>query len=420
MKKTLEPFQEAGAAFLASRYHAAIGDERGLGKTVQAIAAVERLGLDRVLVVCPASVRSNWSEELDLCLGRGGHAQWGVISYEGARKLAGSTMRHQAVIIDESHFCKTLESQRTAAVFGKNGLARRADYKWCLSGTLAPNSRPVELYPMLKTLHPAFKDMSFAAYTQKYCGAFYDGRGMNVKGATRVEELAVLLREFMLRRTKKEVYPDRKAPLISRVPVELSAADLAAVTAAEDEIGGRAARLSSRYEDFSQLGDSSKLLRLLGVAMVPHVIDFVKDLLVSIEKVVVFARHVEVMDALMTYFSKHGCEPALYRGGMSDTQKDANKARFMSDPSCRVFVGQRQAAGTGINGLQRVCSTAVIAEPPWVPGETDQLIGRLDRMGQEDDIVNAYVMYARGTLGAIVVQVHDRKEERGARLMGDI
>jgi len=422
MRKTLLPFQVIGRDFLAARYHAANGDQPGLGKTVQAIHAAQMVGARHVLVVCPASVRTNWHEHIEEHIG---HTRgWDIISYNGATALHlehPGTLRdkYDVFIPDEVHFCKSLDSQRTLAIFGRRGLARRAAYKWPLSGTLAPNGRPVELYPMLKTLCPAFKDMSFGVYAQRYCGAFWDGRSFNVKGASRIDELADILRGFMIRRTKREVFPGRRAPIISRIPVELSHEDLAAVVAAEDEIGGRQARISSSFDKFSQLGDTSKLLRLLGGAMVPHVSRFVDDLLETTDKVVVFAHHVDVMRSLMGYFSRRGYSPVVYRGGMTDAQKDEAKARFVETNACRVFIGQRQAAGHGINDLQRACSTVVDAEPSWVPGETEQRIDRLDRMGQEDDVVNYYILYARGTLSAVVVQVHDRKESFGGRLMRD-
>lgn len=410
----LLPFQESGAEFLASRYHAALGDDPGLGKTVQAIAAAERLKLRSVLVICPASVRSSWREHV-----RRSPVGFTIISYNEAVALsqAGNVGNFDAAIPDEVHFCKTLNSQRTLAVFGKRGLLRRARHIWPLSGTLIPNGRPVEIYPMLKTLAPAFQEMTYAAYTQRFCNAYFDGREMNVKGASRLDEFSGLLRGFMLRRTKREVFPHRKEPLVTCVPIDLSAVQLAAVRAAEDEIGGRAARLSPAAEAYSQLGDTARLLRLLGEAMVPAAAAFVQDKLAWVDKVAVFFQHSYVGAQLAERLRLYG--PVVYEGGMSDTEKDAVKRRFVQEATCRVFIGQRQAAGTGINDLQRVCSTVVVAEPRWVPGDTEQLISRFDRMGQEDDLVNAYVMYARGTLSSVVVQVHDRKDANVERVMGE-
>jgi SNF2 family DNA or RNA helicase len=421
--KTLESFQQAGAEFLASRYHAALGDERGLGKTVQALRAASMVGAETGLVTCPASVRFSWLDHITEEFGAEAAGGWQVVSYDQARRLAAGAAanptllrdKYDVWIGDELHFCKTLESQRTHAILGGNGLARRARYKWCLSGTFAPNHRPIELFPMLKALAPKFRDITFDEYTRKYCGAFYDGRAWNYKGAQNLDELRELMDGFILRRTQAEVYPNRRAPIVTPVPVALSHGDLEYVTAIEDEIGGREMRISSRFEDHSALGDASRLLRALGNAMRGHVARFVDDLLAVEDKVVVFAHHSDVIDWLKVNFASKGYRPVVYRGGMSDTQKADIVAQFQS-PECRVFIGQRQAAGTGINGLQKVCSTMVIAEPSWTPGETEQLIGRLDRIGQEDPIVNAYIMYAKGTLSAVVVGVHDLKEKVGERL----
>lgn len=404
------------ARFLASRATAANGSEPGLCKTATAIMAYDLINAQSGLVTCPASVRSHWWEEIEEW--HGNTRGWDVISYDGARLEAHRAQlkdKYDVFIPDEVHFCKTCDSQRTAAIFGKAGLARRAQMAvWPLSGTMAPNGRPIELFPMLKTLHPAFHNMKFAEYALKYCGAFFDGRELNVKGATNVDELARLLRDFMVRRTEREVFPDRKAPIVSTVAVDLSASDLARVNQIEDEIGGREARLSSSYEKFSQMGDSARLLRALGAAMAPHVADFVTDKLETVDKAVVFFKHSDVGAWLFDHFAALGFAPVIYQGGMGDAAKDNAKLRF-HDKACRVFLGQVQAAGTGVDGLQRVCSTAVFAEPDWTPGETEQRVRRLARTGQED-LVRAYIFYARATLSSVVMKVHDLKEGRRARL----
>lgn len=410
--KQVEPHQESGAAFLASRYHAACGDERGLGKTVTAIRAAEMLGLQSILVTCPASVRTSWQEHMEEWRSVG-MCGVDVISYNYRGPVRD---RYDLWIGDEIHFCKSTESQRSHLVFGRDGLAQRAAYKWPLSGTMSPNGRPVELYPMLKTLAPAFAQMNFSYYTQRYCGAYFDGRGWNVKGASRIDELATMLRDFMIRRTAAEVYPDRKRPLVSRVSLELTPFDLAAVRVEEDAVGVRPSRLSPTREEFSQMGDTSRLLHLLGLAKVAAAAEFVDDLLESVEKVAVFYHHRDVGAALREHFKEVGT--VEYGGGMGDEAKALAVRRF-ADLAHRVFLGQQVAAGTGINGLQQVCSSMVLIEPSWTPGDTEQVIGRLDRIGQKDELVRAYLLYARGTLDAVKVAVHDRKERTGERLMDD-
>lgn len=418
--KQLEPHDHQLVArdFLAARPHALLGDDPGLEKTLSLILACEAVDAKTVLVTCPASVRTNWYEHFEM---RRGHTRGvDVISYNAAgveKWRSGLRDKYDAWLGDEIHFCKRLESQRTQALFANGtGLIRRARCKWPATGTWAPNHRPVELYPVLKALHPAFRGMPFAKYAQQYCGAYWDGRALNVKGATRLEELEALLQGFMLRRTEAEVYPDRVQPLVHRIPVELTKAELAEVLAEEDLIGGRPMRISGRFDDFSQLGDSSKLLRLLGLAKVKRVAAYVDDLLATVDKVVVFAHHVEVIARLADHFHNQGVGFSLYKGGMGDAAKDEQVKRF-GDPGVRVFIGQDQTAGTGINGLQEVCSDAVFAEWSWVPGDTNQRIRRLARTGQKKRLVNAHLMYAKATLDAVQVQVHDRKEIVGQQLV---
>lgn len=426
MRYEAEPHQVTGRDFLAARPHSALGDDPGLMKTYTVLMAALKVGAKTGLVTCPASVRSHWHDHIEDVFGS--MAGWDVISYNGASDLkvrATLKPRYDVFIPDEVHFCKSIDSQRSRAIFAKPGygpgkeagLARRAHYKWPLSGTITPNYRPVELWPMLKSMCPAFKDMTFGVYAQKYCGAYWDGYSLNVKGATNIDELAKILADFMLRRTEAEVYPDRVKPIVERVSVELSAADMRDVIAAEDEIGGREVRLSSSHDKFSQLGDSSKLRRLLGSAKVPHIADFVEDLLDTVDKVVVFAHHKDVIDRLRMRFRDGNLNPMVYQGGMSDREKDEAKTIFLTEDRCRVFIGQSTAAGTGVDGLQRACSTMVLAEPSWVPGETDQWLRRLARTGQKEALVKAYMIYAKGSMDAVMTQVHDRKERMGERLI---
>lgn len=399
--------QQESVSFLASHFRAGCGDKPGLGKTLTAILAAEMVRADHALAICPPGVRSNWEEHVRLHARR---CQWDIIGdseIADPMKLLRLRARYHVVVPDEAHRYKEFESQRTMDVFGPHGLASRSShYIWCLSGTFSPNGRPVEYWPMLKTCHPDFARMSFAQFTRLYCGAFFDGRAMNVKGASRVEEFKALLDKFIISHTKAQTFPGRKEPLVVRVPVELSSAEMAAVVAAEREIISREAYISSTKERNSALGDSATLRRLVGLALAPHAAAFAREKLTGVRKVVVFFQHTEAGKILQR--DLWNLKPLVYQGGMTDGQKDEVKTAF-SNAEHRVILVQQQAGGTGINGLQQHSSTAIFAEPDWVPGETEQRIDRLDRMGAESELVTAYQMYARGTMHSAVLGVHDRK-----------
>jgi len=203
------PFQVEGAEFLANNPHGLLADEPGLGKTCQYIRAAELSDSRTNLVVCPASARLGTQELIEKHIG--GLRGWDVISFDGATsKAVRSTlaMGYDSIIIDEEHYAKTSDSQRTQAIFGKReGLVRRAKKnRWSITGTPIPN-RPRELYPMLKTLHGRLlgKYNTPASFDYQFCGAFYDGFGINNRGASNLKHLKAILNQFMLRRTKRQI-----------------------------------------------------------------------------------------------------------------------------------------------------------------------------------------------------------------------
>jgi SWI/SNF-related matrix-associated actin-dependent regulator 1 of chromatin subfamily A len=70
---------------------------------------------------------------------------------------------------------------------------------------------------------------------------------------------------------------------------------------------------------------------------------------------------------------------------------------FRGRDNVRVFIGNIQAAGTGLDGLQEVCSRCYLAEPDWVPAQNEQAVSRLDRIGQKD-LVSAEIFVAPGSI----------------------
>ncbi len=411
--------QQESIDFLAARFHAACGDAPGLGKTRTAVKAAKKVGAITGLVVTLGSqrVRKQWADEIVLHYGeRDGCRHWRVLSFNAAINseiIASLAGHYDVVIVDEEHRCKDMESQWSRAVLGRGGLTSRGTYKWMLSGTFMPNYRPVELFPMLKTLHPAFAQMSFLDYARRFCGGYFDGRAWQANGASNTDALNDLLRDFLIAHTKRQAFPGRKEPVLIPVPFDLDERELSAVIEREREIISREAKISSSQEFYSQLGDAATLRRLTGLAMVPQALQFALEKLESNDKIALFFQHTAVGEALFHGLVKAGVVCAWYAGGMSGQQQAAAIAAFKT--GARVLVGQQQAAGTGVDGLQGCADTLVFAEPDWTPGETEQRVNRFDRIGTTADLVTAYVLYARGTLGAAVWGVHGRKVAVGQR-----
>lgn len=420
MKLRPRAFQEGGIDFLASRFHAYLGDQPGLGKTPQALGAVEKVQARSILVICPASVVYHWQNQIVKFLGREWLERFTIISYNSLHKLD-PHMKWDVLICDEAHYLKTLDSKRTQQVLGNQGVARRCRYKWMLSGTPVLN-RPKELYPILKALwgHKLGKYATYTQFIMHFCGAFYDGHCINDRGASNLDELRGILEGFMLRRTQKEVLPELPDALVQRVPIELSKSDWQTLDEVEAEIEDREEFISTAYQKFSQMGDSSKLLRLTGIAKAKPAAKYIGDQLDVVEKVLVFGKHRDAIDILAEKLARF--HPARIQGGMSPKRKEQEKNYFIDDPRCQVLIGNIQAAGTGIDGMQTVCNTVVFAELSWVPGETEQCIDRVKRMGlmPEADRVNVHILHTPGTLESAVLASHDGKVPVINRLMGSV
>ena len=417
--KELDGFQKIGAKNLAHNFHHLLGDQPGLGKTLQALAACHFHNFKRVAITCPASVRSGWKQEISECgldLGR-----FHIDSYEALTNDKFPAGEYDCVIMDEAHYLKNAESQRSEAMFNnENGLARRAKFKWPMSGTILMN-RPRELYCLLHCLFPdklGTKYDTFDKFANHFCNAFFDGRGINTKGAANLEELGGILRSVMTRRTVEEVLPEMPPVIISRTPLELTEADMKPIYDIEMGIQDREDYLSSRKTDCSQLGDQARLRKATGLAKARAVAEFVEDKIASgCGKVVIFFRHTDVMRILEQELGHRF--PVIYAGGMTDKQKDKAKTTFMTDPDCEVFLGQIKAAGTGINGLQKASNTCVFAEIEWSPKEMEQDMDRLRRMGMDmGRPVNAYFLHVPGTIESAIMHSNISKDRVIDRIYG--
>lgn len=418
MKKGLVRFQIDGAWFLATRRWAMNADEPGLGKTLQALMAIELVGAGRIGVICPASVVYGWWEQIHDWMDPVWRSRFVIGSYNRAVTHPDEFRDCDVLIPDEGHFMKTAESRRTQAILGEKGIARSAEYVWPLTGTPVPN-RPFELYPVMSTLAaPQLGPyQTKRAFGQRYCGATYNGHGMEYNGATHIPELKERLSNFMIRRTVDEVLPQLPPAVPQLIKFEMTKEDRAWLLEVEAKIENREEYISTIKENFSQLGDNASLLRATGMAKVRFSVQFVKDKLETVDKVVVFAWHRDVIDRLKEALKDYN--PVVHQGGLSLAKKEENKRRFIEDDRCRVFIANIGSAGTGLNGLQKVCNTGVFCEIVWGPGTIGQAVRRLRRIGMDiKQRVNIFLINAIGSYEDAVFGSNERKKAVIQSLVG--
>jgi SWI/SNF-related matrix-associated actin-dependent regulator 1 of chromatin subfamily A len=411
---SLMPFQAAGVrAILASegqgRRSWLLGDEMGLGKTVQALVLIASWG-GPVLVVCPASLRRNWAREAIKWLpGRRVHiiqngkdaipddADVLIVSYEGATKRATELARSWAVLVcDESHAVKNREAKRTQAVCGYwdtktkshvNGLGDNAKRVLLLTGTPILN-RPVELWTSLEVLGLARQFGGFMKYAKCYCAAKQSAYGWDVSGASNLEQLQTRIRASgqFIRRLKADVLTELPPKTRQIVPLEGSSRLFDRERAILDSIASAWKSDVDGLEDFAvSFEEASLIRRKQAEEKVPAVLDYVAQACESVDSLVVFAHHRDVIDQICEGLNSNGIAAVKLYGGMSDAEKQAAVDAFQAGKA-KVFVGSIVAAGVGLT-LTR-SSTVIFAELDWRPAFLLQAEDRCHRIGQRDAVLS--------------------------------
>lgn len=402
----LKDYQFESRDFLAARRAALLADEPRVGKTAPSIKAADLLeDIAVVGVVCPAHVRENWVREIEAWR----QNQWiaVVFSYEKApevlRKVAFNKLHFDVLIVDESHYAKTRTSKRTKAVYGKDcdgtdGLVAHADRVWCLTGTPQPNA-PSELWTMLRAIAPEIimrssgRPMPFSIFEAKYCSKISTPFGMKVVGSKNAKELKEKLKGFVLRRTRLEALGSDLQPW-SQFIVAAPAANARELRRLTDSPEGRAmlrALERGGIRELKREGGAAELRRMLGIAKVPGLVDFVTDELnTDVEKVVIGAYHTDVINKLRDGFSKF--HPLVIDGHTPDKMRQRDL--FQNAKKHRVMIGQIKAAGTGLD--LSAADNYIGAEVDWVGDNNEQISARIYNTEKKRPCFRRFAVLAGG------------------------
>lgn len=444
-------YQRAGIAAALNRPNVLFGDEMGLGKTIQAIGLMNAdPTVRKVLVICPASLCLNWMRELKKWLvrdmrcfiasGQSCHPHYGEITIvnwaivsKHAAKLR--TIDWDMIVLDEAHYAKDPKAKRTMAVFGhepKKGSDEKAipplvgRRNAALTGTPIPN-RTIEGFPLFHWLDPVeFK--SFWGYAKRYSGAQNNGYGWDLKGASNLEELQGKLRgSIMIRRLKTDVLKD--LPAKRRAVIEIASEGLG-VLEQEQEAWERKeetmlalraavelAKASSDPEDYADavadlkdaaqaaFTEMAQLRHDTAVEKIPFVVEHLRNLIEQGEKVVCFAHHHDVIEALAKEFGAHA---VVVYGPTPMTTRQENVDRFQTDPEVHLIIGGFGPMGTG--WTLTASSHVVFAELDWVPGNVTQAEDRCHRIGQHDSVLVEHLVL-EGSLDARMATILVEKQE---------
>lgn len=262
-------------------------------------------------------------------------------------------------------------------------------------------------------------------FASKNCNATQNGFGWDFSGASNLAELQDRLRQTcMVRRLKKDVLTELPAKVRSviELPSEgLEAVSKEAVAAraheskivalkvavelskAEGEDQYKAAVEAMREGMTASFTELAKLRHDTAIAKLPLVIEALTEELEEVPKLLVFAHHRDVLEAIRDAFPG----AALVYGGMTGEDKMREVDRFQKRPDCRVFAGQFDAAGVGLT--LTAASLVCFAEEDWVPGKISQCEDRAHRIGQKDCVMVKHLVLA-GSLDVEIARQNVAKQ----------
>lgn len=393
---TPRPYQIEGRDFLASRSRALLADEMRVGKSCQAVMAAIAIKAERIIIVCPAIAVEHWHQEWRKwgeALGLAILPRLCVISYDKMRR-DWELIRQQSwdlAIVDECHFAKSPEAQRTKLVYGKGGLGWIARRMWCLSGTPAPKHAG-ELWPMLKAF--GVVGMDYQSFIERYC--VYDKWADKIRGTkeSMIPELRGLLAAVMLRRTRKDVAPEMPA-------IDFQFLEITPTTAADlpDDLNPEDAEANPTSLQAERVAVAqSKVLPLA------KNIDFAisNELL---RQTVVFGWHTEPLEHLTRLLNSLNIKTELITGKTMPVQREKIQNNFR-DGLTQVVVGNIMSCGTAIDLSS--ASHGYFLELDWVSGNNVQAANRLVSM-MKNEKVTIDVATVPGTIDDGVQQVLMRR-----------
>jgi SWI/SNF-related matrix-associated actin-dependent regulator 1 of chromatin subfamily A len=433
---TLFPYQVEGIEFLVNTKQAYLTDEMGLGKTIQVIGFTNLMTPNKILVICPASLKLNWVREFERFSTQNYTAQiihsnattpsrtagLIVVSYDTLRNGVDKYMDlpFDLIVLDESHYIKNSDALRTRAV-----VQLQAPWKIALTGTPILN-RPAEIFATVNWLRPNLLG-SHIAFLQRHCSEHiynpYTGNMMESwRGAHHVEELRdKLYSTLMLRRRKVDVLP--QLPDKTRQVIEV------------EGLSREASEKHKRImEEFKQVGDliealqskqllSADFLHQLSLERHKTALEkvspcalYITELLESRDKIVVFAHHRDVIQTLQQYLVKKKIGVVTFTGESSDNEKNQAVQSFQHNAEVQVFIGSIRAAGTGIT-LTRA-DIVLFLELDYTPAIMLQAEDRLHRIGQKNHVLVQYFVFKNG-IDAMIVRMLIKKLDINNRMLGD-
>ncbi len=407
-KLPLYPYQRDGMLHLAFTERALLADEMGLGKTIQAVAACALLHrmekARRILVVSPASLKSEWEEQIAKFTDLGSQVVFGIpekrwkiyengpfftlVNYEQVMRdfdEINQRMKPDVIILDEAQRIKNW-STKTAQAIKK----LRSRYAFVLTGTPIEN-RIDDLYSIVNFIDPARLGSLFR-FNREYYTFDERGRPEEYKNLDRLHER---VKPLMVRRRKADVekeLPDRtdRTLFVSMTPIQME------FYKQHERIVKilmeKAKKHPLRKEELDQLQRELAMMRM--VCDTPYILDqehrvcpklgeiesLLEEVLADSDvKVVIFSEWIKMLSLIREYCDDQEIGFVWHTGSVPQKKRRDEINRFKNDPQTRIFLST-DSGGVGLN-LQNA-SVVINCDLPWNPAKLEQRIARVWRKHQ--------------------------------------
>ena len=444
--RKLKALQKEGVKFLLSNKKCILADGMGSGKSIQSIVASICTNVDKILIICPASVKSTWKRELryyvdekDITIVNGNN--WGettkftIINYDildnfytvptenvieevvtkdennnTITKIVTKTKKSTkkavieecmknsrlfqekfgCVIVDEVHRMvnnKSIRYQVIDDLFKRT----RPPFRFLLTGTPMTN-KPMNLYYILKLIDAEVTD-DYRFYVKRYCG----GKEMKLRtgkkilianDATNLDELKEKIKHVYIRRLLSQM-SDMVKKNIEVKEYDLNEKQTIRYNELWDEyVKAQEEKGNNDSEAYRQLVEGTIVRQYLAKEMIPNTIHLAEEIIDNNEKVIISCTYTEEVNELKKYFGKIA---VVYDGKMTSKQKDKSEYEFMNNPKIKVFIGQIDSASVG---LTLTAATKLIFNSfSFSSHVLKQMEDRIYRLTQTKDVTCYYQVF---------------------------
>jgi SWI/SNF-related matrix-associated actin-dependent regulator 1 of chromatin subfamily A len=405
-----------------------LADDMGLGKTTSTIIAALEAGAKKILIICPATLKINWKREIENYSDRPTYIAEGknfstehdfvIINYDIIKNFHDPKKKDDSqilradfdlVIIDEAHYIKNAQAQRTKLI---NDLVKKVDRLWLLTGT-PMTSRPIDYYNLLSLIDsPVAKN--WMAYVIRYCQGYQFKVGprkvWNVMGASNLEELRDRTVGLTLRRLKEDVLdlPDKIiTPVYLRLKSKLY----------EEVMGDYYNWYEKNPEESKsltvQFTKLTKIRQIIADEKITQTIELAENIIEQDKKVIIFCNFTDSLNKICEHFGKTAVK---LDGSMSKGERQLSVDQFQDNEKVKVFVGNIKAAGVGLT--LTAAEAVIMNDLSFLPSDHSQAEDRAYRYGQKNNVLVYYPIF-ENTIEGIIYDILANKKQVISTILGD-